>query len=234
MALQAGVSTGRGPRAAALAAADPLKDINTIRPCGVPPSQFWGEVADFPEVDAKMLEQSCWREKVAGRWHRPEPIHLLEGRACLTSVRCRFRGIAVRGRRVLALSDSLCCVLAFAKGRATDNALLQICRQRAACVLLGMSSSVGGGFLPSSIGLTKLPDASLRTSNSQPRSGSRLCVGSSPHAMPPKEFKRLCRAEATTEWKRPAEVWRLAAWWPRGRPSLQHGRRQQAVSASRG
>eukprot|EP00974_Lingulodinium_polyedra_P006740 642551-Lingulodinium_polyedra.AAC.1 len=45
----------QGPRAAALASADPLKDPTTVKPMSRPGREVWGPQDDFPEVPEGFL-----------------------------------------------------------------------------------------------------------------------------------------------------------------------------------
>ena len=128
---------GVGPRGAALAHLDPTSSIHTVKPCGRPCRWVWGERSAFPEVPLPILRDELWHEVLAPVWQWEAPIHELEAAAGNLGLRRRMRSSAVRGRRILCLSDSMCCVLAFSKGRATNPALLRCCRVQAAWTISG-------------------------------------------------------------------------------------------------
>ncbi|CAK0844953.1 unnamed protein product, partial [Prorocentrum cordatum] len=123
---------GEGPRADALRAADPFSDPATVKPRGKPARWAWGPQEVFPNVSQHVLAKDRWKTVVSAPWGRREVIHILEARACSAAVRRRVRTAKAHGRRLLGFSDSMAAVLAFTKGRSTDDALLQLCRQFAA------------------------------------------------------------------------------------------------------
>ena len=121
-----------GPRAAALRTADPFSDITTVKPCGRPARWRREAATEFPAIDADLLDRSCWHDVVAAPFDREQPIHMLEARAILAAIRRSGRWLDGSSFRQLLLTDSLCCALAFSKGRATNHQLLQMCRQKVA------------------------------------------------------------------------------------------------------
>ena len=124
------------PRVTGLREMDPLLDVETVAPAVR--GEVHGEVEidyTFPEVMSKALGPEIWKLGWASRFKHAEPVHLLEGRGTLSAVKHVTRDSRRHGRRVLVLGDSMCCTLAFSKGRCTSHPLLQLCRRVAAEVL---------------------------------------------------------------------------------------------------
>lgn len=124
------------PRAHALLALDPFADVESVRPFREARRPVW-EAADYPEVPKSMLMRSSWLRAFIGAWRRREAIHMLEGRVGVLALRRQVRDRSKHGSRLLFLSDSLVCSLAFAKGRAAHFGLLCLCRQLCALSIAG-------------------------------------------------------------------------------------------------
>ena len=108
-----------------------LDPFETVLPIDVP-ALVWNTARDFPEVPSHMLDLSFWKEVIAGRWKFSESIHVLEARVLLLAVKRLARSLNSRNARHLILSDNMSVTLAISKGRASDFALLSICRKIAA------------------------------------------------------------------------------------------------------
>ena len=71
-----------GPRAAALRAADPLRDMTTVLPVGTASRWIWGEAQTSPKVPDEALRPERWHEVAAYPWKHQGLIHTLEATAC--------------------------------------------------------------------------------------------------------------------------------------------------------
>ena len=80
------------------------------------------------ELDPEFLDRN-WRRVESNKWHRAEPIPVLEGRTIVWLVQHLARSQANHGRRHLIISDSMTSVLALTKGRGNSRALNRVCRQ---------------------------------------------------------------------------------------------------------
>ena len=118
------------PRQAALAGADVFSDVCTVRP------MVDGEVIgdwevdpNFPEVLRSLLHPEDWGRVWSAPFTFKEPVHLLEGRSILATVKHVSRDARVHGSHVLILNDNMGVVLATQKGRCSSFALLRILRR---------------------------------------------------------------------------------------------------------
>ncbi len=67
------------------------------------------------------------------KWRNPqEHINIKEGRVLISSLKRCARAVSHCGTKKLSLSDNLCCVLAFEKGRSSSAALNRLCKVSAA------------------------------------------------------------------------------------------------------
>ena len=74
-----------------------------------------GRVSEFARVSPTALAGSQWRVVGRGRWKRKEAIHCLEASSACWAARRAAKGARRRGRRHLALGDSMSVTLALAK-----------------------------------------------------------------------------------------------------------------------
>lgn len=120
------------PRAVALAGADPLSDVRTVKP-EVDGEVFAGAIEDeeFPEVPPHVFQEK-WKTLWNSEIHFKEPVHLIEARSILGAVRHRSRDHYRHGHRILIFNDNLGVVLACQKGRCSSYPLLRIIRRIAA------------------------------------------------------------------------------------------------------
>ena len=92
----------------------------------------------FKEVPKEVLwQQSDWSLLVRGRWHRPEHILRLEGRAHVIGLRHKLRSVRQRSFDHLCLIYTLALALALTKGRAASAQLNQTCREHFALSAAG-------------------------------------------------------------------------------------------------
>eukprot|EP00971_Amphidinium_carterae_P351583 6492174-Amphidinium_carterae.1 len=111
-----------------------LEDLDSVKPSGES-DEVWVEDLSFPYLARIFLQQERWSELFAGRFEYDEPIHLLEARALLLAVKRMTRERNTSGHECLLLSDSMCCALAFSKGRCGSAPLLGVCRKKASFCL---------------------------------------------------------------------------------------------------
>ena len=118
------------PRQAALAETDVFSDVCTVKPL------VDGEVIgdweidpDFPEVPKSLLHPEDWGRAWSAPFTFKEPVHLLEGRSILATVKHVSRDARIHGSHVLILNDNMGVVLATQKGRCSNFALLRIIRR---------------------------------------------------------------------------------------------------------
>ena len=81
----------------------------------------WSQVTDFPEVELRLLQKRDWRVVIRQKWKFEDDILLREARALLRGLQCAEH---VRNTRVLCLTDSRFCALAFERRRARNFKLL--------------------------------------------------------------------------------------------------------------
>ena len=98
------------------------------------------QLPGIPEVSDHWAEPTQWDLVTAAAWrHTDEHINVKEARVALMSLRRLTRTTHNLGQVCLTLSDNLCTVLAFERGRSSSGALNTLCRRAAAY-------SVGGGI----------------------------------------------------------------------------------------
>eukprot|EP00971_Amphidinium_carterae_P330049 6462902-Amphidinium_carterae.4 len=100
---------------------DPRSDVSSVVPTGG---------SSYERVENLFFPYSDRRE-----YKHAEPIHQLEARAINLALLRLTREKGTFGKEVLVLSDSMCCTLAFSKGRCSANPLLGQCRRKAALCL---------------------------------------------------------------------------------------------------
>jgi hypothetical protein len=77
-----------------------------------------------------------WRVALATRWQHMDHINILEGHACLLSLKWLSKFPESQDTRFLFLSDSQVIVGAFQKGRSSSRRILNLCRRFAAYLLV--------------------------------------------------------------------------------------------------
>ncbi len=126
---------GVAPRDSSLDA-NVLHDISTVIPDvnGQVPEVVTAR-SSFPEVPFLATAPSDCKQLWAAPLFSHDPINLKEAHAMLAGTKHLSRNALTHGKRYLFLSDSMCCTLAFAKGRCYSPALLRYCQRIAAEVL---------------------------------------------------------------------------------------------------
>ena len=92
------------------------------------------DVPAFVEpIPMDMVRPGSFRLLWMRKWRNPqEHINIKEGRVLVSSLKRSARAISHCGAKKLSLSDNLCCVLAFEKGRSSSSALNRLCKVSAA------------------------------------------------------------------------------------------------------
>ena len=118
------------PRETALLGLDVFEDVDTVRP-RVDGEVFGDLTVDdsFPEVPVKVLRQEDWRMLWRAPFRHKEPVHLLECRSILATMKHVARDSKKHGQRVLILNDNMGVVLAVMKGRCSSFSLLCLLRR---------------------------------------------------------------------------------------------------------
>ena len=95
----------------------------------------WSQVTDFPEVELRLLQKRDWRVVNSQKWKFGDDILLREARALFRGLKMMVCAEHVRNARVLCLTDSVSCALAFERRRARNFKLLvQIRKLTALCL----------------------------------------------------------------------------------------------------
>ena len=109
------------PRAAALDTSAVFKDPVTVRPESTDAPQGSVNInPKFPEVPKEFLEGGRWRMLWNAPFSYKDPIHILECRSVLSTVKHVCRDSNLHGKRCLILNDNMGVVLALAKGRCSS------------------------------------------------------------------------------------------------------------------
>ena len=85
----------------------------------------WSQVTGFPEVELRLLQKRDWRLVISQKWKFEEDILLREARALFfCGLQVMVCAEHVRNARILCLTDSMSCALAFERRRAVNFKLL--------------------------------------------------------------------------------------------------------------
>ena len=76
----------------------------------------WSQVTDFPEVELRLLQKRNWLVVISQKWKFEDDIILREARALFRGLQMIVCAEHVRNARVLCLTDSMSCALAFERG----------------------------------------------------------------------------------------------------------------------
>lgn len=127
------------PRQSALGeiqkAPDPFSDPDTVKPMSVKRRDPFMLNAEFPEVEAEVMNKDMWHEVFSTRMTLPEHITLLEGRGIVAAVRHKLRSSEEFGKNHLHFNDNLGMVLACCKGRSSSFGMLRVSRRLCALIL---------------------------------------------------------------------------------------------------
>ena len=77
----------------------------------------WSQVTDFPEVELRLLLKRDWRVVISQEWKFGDDILLREARALFRGLLVMVCAEHVRNARILCLTDSMSCALAFERIR---------------------------------------------------------------------------------------------------------------------
>ena len=83
-------------------------------------NSVWSQVTDFPEVELSFLQKRNWRVVISQKWKFGDDILLCEARALSRGLQVMVRAEHVRNARILCLTDSMSCALAFERRRARN------------------------------------------------------------------------------------------------------------------
>ena len=114
----------------ALRSMDVFEDVETVLP--VAEGEVFGDVAvaeNFPEVPPELLDQEEWHLLWRAPFQHKEPVHFLECRSILATMKHITRDSRGHGKRVLVLNDNMGVVLALMKGRCASFSLLRLLRR---------------------------------------------------------------------------------------------------------
>ena len=109
---------------------DLLVDLETVFPAAQ--GEVHGVLVSdpvFPDFPSAALRPELWPFLCTSRFGRKEPVHVLEGWSTFSAIKHFTRDSRRHYRRVRVNADSMCCVLAFSKGRYASLPLLQVCRR---------------------------------------------------------------------------------------------------------
>ena len=92
---------------------------------------YWemAQVTDFPEVELRLLQKRDWRVVISQKCKFGDDMMLCEARALLRGLQVMVCAERVRNARILCLTDSMSCALAFERRRARNFKLLEQIRK---------------------------------------------------------------------------------------------------------
>ena len=127
---------GMPPREKALQFRDVFDDPSTVLPDveGQVPDEILCD-EEFPEVPVSLMQAQLWHEVWSTQIFFKEPVHLIEARSVLGTLRHFCKDSRKHGRRLAVLNDNMGVVLAVSKGRCHDYRLLRILRRMSALSL---------------------------------------------------------------------------------------------------
>jgi hypothetical protein len=106
---------------------------------GTPVSSGAAQVGDrlrAPSIGASWDSLENWRELYRWRWQQPgEPSNTLESRVVVSGLRHLGRSRSEHGKRIVFVTDNLCALAIFARGRSSRSPLSHLARVAAALII---------------------------------------------------------------------------------------------------
>lgn len=94
-----------------------------------------GERVRAPPIQAHWSQLSRWRETYRLLWARVEPSNILETTMAFSAIKHITRVQSSWDKRVVLVTDNLCCLAVLSKGRSSSRRLGMLCRIAAALLL---------------------------------------------------------------------------------------------------